>query len=154
MDFQRYGVLVASKAEQITANKAVRNLPTPILWEMGTPEHMSELLWRISLPLMSFLLTLLAIPLGFVNPRRGRTTNLMIALLLAVSYSNAVGIVQSFVAQAKWTWAWSWWPLHLIGLIFIALLFAWRNNTNSRWHPVILLSMFKRLLFSSKLAAS
>jgi lipopolysaccharide export system permease protein len=154
MDFQRYGVLVASKAEQITAYKAVRNLPTPILWEMGAPEHMSELLWRISLPLMSFLLTLLAIPLGFVNPRRGRTINLMIALLLAVSYSNAVGIVQSLVAQAKWTWAWSWWPLHLIGLIFIALLFAWRNNTNSRWHPVILLSMVKRLLFSSKVVAS
>jgi lipopolysaccharide export system permease protein len=80
--------------------------------------------------------------------------NLMIALLLAVSYSNAVGIVQSLVAQAKWTWAWSWWPLHLIGLIFIALLFAWRNNTNSRWHPVTLLSMVKRLMVSKRMAAS
>jgi lipopolysaccharide export system permease protein len=89
-----------------------------------------------------------------VNPRQGRTINLMIALLLAVSYSNAVGIVQSLVAQAKWTWAWSWWPLHLIGLIFIALLFAWRNNTNSPWHPVILLSMVKRFIVARKTVAS
>ena len=153
MNFQRYGILVASKDEQLIADKSTRTLPTLTLWSMRTKKHMSELLWRIGLPLMALSLMLLAIPLGFVNPRRGRTLNLMIALLLAVSYSNALGILQAAVAQGKLSWGWAWWPLHLAGLIIIALLFAWRNNTNSRWHPVILLVLFRKLLFARKLAS-
>jgi lipopolysaccharide export system permease protein len=154
MDFQRYGILVASKADQLVTDKSTRALPTLTLWKTSTKEHMSELLWRIGLPLMAFSLMLLAIPLGFVNPRRGRTLNLMIALLLAVSYSNALGIMQAAVGQGKLQWAWAWWPLHAIGLVTIALLFAWRNNTNSRWHPVILLVVAKKLLFARKPAST
>ncbi len=153
MDFQRYGILVASKDEQLIADKSTRTLPTLTLWSTPTKEHMSELLWRIGLPLMGLSLMLLAIPLGFVNPRRGRTLNLMIALLLAVSYSNALGILQAAVAQGKLPWSWAWWPLHLAGLIVIALLFAWRNNTNSRWHPVILLVLFRKMLFAGRWAS-
>jgi lipopolysaccharide export system permease protein len=78
----------------------------------------------------------------------------MIALLLAVSYSNALGIMQAAVGQGKLQWAWAWWPLHAVGLITIALLFAWRNNTNSRWHPVILLVVAKKLLFARKPAST
>jgi lipopolysaccharide export system permease protein len=154
MDFQRYGILIASKAEQLVTDKSTRALPTLILWKTPTKEHMSELLWRIGLPLMGLLLMLLAIPLGFVNPRRGRTLNLMIALLLAVSYSNALGIMQAAVAQGKLPWSWAWWPLHAVGLITIALLFAWRNNTNSRWHPVILLVLVKKMLFARRPAST
>lgn len=153
MDFQRYGILVASKAEQLVADKSTRALPTLTLWRIPTKEHMSELLWRIGLPLMGLLLMLLAIPLGFVNPRRGRTLNLMIALLLAVSYSNALGIMQAAVGQGKLSWSMAWWPLHAVGVVTIALLFAWRNNTNSRWHPVILLAIIKKLIFARKSAS-
>ncbi|MGB4347506.1 MAG: LptF/LptG family permease, partial [Burkholderiaceae bacterium] len=115
-----------------------------------TPVNMGELLWRVGLPLMCFSLMLLAIPLGFVNPRRGRTLNLMIALLLAVSYSNAIGILQAAVAQDRLKWATAWWPLHLFALLTIALLFAWRNNTNSRWHPVALIVLTRQLLNARK----
>ena len=150
MDFQRYGVLVASSQQQLSIDKSTRSLPTIALWLEPTPANLSELLWRVALPLMSLLLMLLAIPLGFVNPRRGRALNLMIALLLAVSYSNAIGIMQAMVLQAKLSWAMAWWPLHLGALIMIVLLFAWRNNTNSPWHPVALIVLTRRLLARRK----
>ena len=106
---------------------------------------MAELLWRVSLPVMCLLQMLLAIPLGFVNPRRGRTLNLMIALVLAVSYLNSVGIVQAAVGQGRLSFTSAWWPLHLSALLVISVLFFWRNNTNSRWHPMALLILGRQL---------
>lgn len=153
MDFERYGVLVASKSQELNSDRAARTLPSLVLWLEPSRINRSELLSRVSLPLMCLSLMLLAIPLGFVNPRRGRTLNLMIALLLAVSYSNAIGILQAAVAQGKLPWALAWWPLHLLALLLIVLLFAWRNNTNSRWHPMAVIGLAKRALRARKAVA-
>ena len=46
---------------------------------------------------------LLAIPLGFVNPRGGRSANLMIALFLFEVYSNMVSVLQAAVVQNRLT---------------------------------------------------
>lgn len=153
MDFERYGVLIASKVQELTGDKSARALPSLVLWNEPSRANQAELLWRISLPMMSLLLMLLAIPLGFVNPRRGRTLNLMIALMLAVSYSNAVGILQAAVGQGKLTWALAWWPLHAVAMVMIILLFVWRNNTNSRWHPMAAIVLVRRLLHARKAVA-
>lgn len=153
MDFERYGVLVASKSQELNGDKSARTLPSLVLWMEPSRINRSELLSRIALPLMCLSLMLLAIPLGFVNPRRGRTLNLMIALLLAVSYSNAIGILQAAVAQGKLPWALAWWPLHAVALVMIVVLFAWRNNTNSRWHPMAVIGLAKRTLRERKAGA-
>ena len=153
MDFGRYVIVMASNTQELVDNKSARVLPTMALIEAPTDSNMAELLWRIALPIMCFLQMLLAIPLGFVNPRRGRTLNLMIALVLAVSYSNSVGIVQASVSQGRIAFGMAWWPLHLVALIFIVVLFYWRNNTNSPWHPAAVLMGIRRLLFRNKAAA-
>lgn len=150
MDFQRYVVVVSRNEKELTDNKAARVLPTLQLVREPTPMNKGELLWRIAVPLMCLMQMLLAIPLGFVNPRRGRTLNLMIALVLAVSYSNAVGIMQAVVAQGKLGFMVGWWPLHAAALAAIALLFVWRNNTNSQWHPARLLGILRRALLVRK----
>ena len=150
MDFARYLIVVSSSNREITDNKAARVLPTATLIREPTESNLAELLWRISVPLMCLLQMLLAIPLGFVNPRRGRTLNLMIALVLAVSYSNSVGIVQAAVGQGRLSFGMGWWPLHLTALAVIAVLFFWRDNTNSPWHPMALLIAVRRLLPARK----
>jgi lipopolysaccharide export system permease protein len=150
MDFQRYVVVVSRNEKALVDNRSARVLPTMQLISEPTPTNMAELLWRIAVPLMCLMQMLLAIPLGFVNPRRGRTLNLMIALVLAVSYSNAVGIMQAVVAQGKLGFMVGWWPLHAAALAAIAVLFVWRNNTNSAWHPARLLAVVRRMLFIRK----
>jgi len=146
MDFGRYVIVVSTSQPELTDNKSARVLSTRSLIESPNPSNMAELLWRVSLPVMCFLQMLLAIPLGFVNPRRGRTLNLMIALVLAVSYLNSVGIVQAAVGQGRLSFTSAWWPLHVSALLVIAVLFFWRNNTNSRWHPMALLILGRQLL--------
>ena len=146
MDFGRYVIVVGSSARGVIDDTSSRVLPTISLIEAPTESNMAELLWRVSLPIMCLLQMLLAIPLGFVNPRRGRALNLMIALVLAISYSNSVSILQASVLQGRASFGVVWWPLHLIALMFISLLFFWRNNTNSRWHPATLPMAIRRLL--------
>ena len=104
---------------------------------------MGELLWRISLPLMCLFLMLLAIPLGFVNPRGGRSINLIIALLLFVFYSNMVSLLQASVAQSKTSIGVAWWPIHAAVLLVIFLLFSWRLQMNSAYHPLVWWSRLK-----------
>ena len=154
MDFGRYVIVISGSHREIEDIKSSRVLPTAALIAAPVPSNMAELLWRISLPIMCLLQMLLAIPLGFVNPRRGRTLNLMIALVLAISYLNSLGIVQAAVGQGRLSFGAAWWPLHLAAFLIITLLFFWRNNTNSRWHPMALLILARQLVTRKRTVAS
>ena len=104
----------------------------------------AELLWRLASPLTCLVLVLLAIPLGFVNPRAGSSANLIIALLIFFTYTNLVKLVEASVKQGRFSFALSWWPLHLlVGLVVLGLFF-WRLNVNHRYHPLVLLASIKR----------
>jgi lipopolysaccharide export system permease protein len=146
MEFERYTAVVASSARDVAENRSARALPTTELIVNPSAVNLAELLSRISSPLTCLMQMLLAIPLGFVNPRRGRTLNLMIALMLAITYFNANSIMQAMVAQGKTSFAAAWWPLHLGALVVIGLLFFWRNNTNLRWHPSVWLMLARNML--------
>lgn len=146
IDFERYTIVVSQHARELAGNKAARALPTAQLLGEPSNDRYAELLWRVAMPIMCLVQMLLAIPLGFVNPRRGRALNLMIALLLAVTYSNAIGVLQAQVGGGRLAFAFAWWPLHLLALAAIAVLFVLRDNTNSRWHPARLWGLLRRSL--------
>jgi len=144
MEFERYGVLVAQQVSKLMGDSSARSLATAALLRDRSGYNMGELLWRLAMPLMGLSLMLLAIPLGFVNPRAGRSANLLIALLLFVTYSNMVSVLQAAVAQQRLSFALAWWPLHLAALLVVAGLFWWRVAVNSRFHPLRLWSAVKR----------
>ncbi len=144
MAFERYGVLIARQAQVLAGDTSTRSLPTAVLLQAPTRQGMAELLWRLALPVMSLCLMLLAIPLSFVNPRGGPSINLLIALLLFIVYTNAVNIFQAAVMQGRLPFVLAWWPVHLFALAVIVLLFSWRLNMNSRYHPSVLFASVKR----------
>lgn len=144
MEFERYSVLIASKSQDLTDDTSAKALPTTTLLVDRKSANQGELLWRIALPLMGFCLMLLAIPVGFVNPRAGRSTSLIIALLLYSTYSSLVSVIQAAVSQKHLSLGLAWWPLHLAVLLITLMLFAWRLNVNSRIHPLVLAASLKR----------
>jgi lipopolysaccharide export system permease protein len=93
---------------------------------------------------MCVVLMLLAIPLGFVNPRAGSSANLILALLIFFTYNNLTKLFENSVKQGKLAFGMAWWPLHLAALLTVIALFAWRLNVNHRWHPAVLYSAYKR----------
>ena len=144
MEFESYSMRVTSQTQELESEHNVDAMSTAELFEEPTNEKRAEILWRISSPLTCLVLVLLAIPLGFVNPRAGSSANLIIALLVFFSYSNLVKLVEASVKQGKMAFAVSWWPLHLIGALGVFGLFAWRLNLNHRYHPLALMAAFKR----------
>lgn len=50
------------------------------------PELIAELQWRLSLPLLAFIVVLIAVPLSRTNPRQGRYAQLIPAILLYLVY--------------------------------------------------------------------
>ena len=143
MQFEKYGVLVSRQNTAVTGDKSAKSMPLAQLIEDVDGVKRGELLWRISLPLMCVLLMLLAIPLGYVNPRVGRSANLIVALLLVVIYLNLINIVQAMVVQERAGFAFAWWPVHVAALAMVVVLFAWRLKVNSRLHPLVMWSACK-----------
>jgi lipopolysaccharide export system permease protein len=145
MGFERYGVLVSRQAQALVGDKSSHSLSTLALLEDMNRFNKGELLWRVALPLMNLVLMLLAIPLGFVNPRGGRSANLLIALLLVVTYLNMVNVTQAAVVQGRMSLEMAWWPIHLIAAVVAGLLFSWRLQMNSRYHPLAILAAVKKM---------
>jgi lipopolysaccharide export system permease protein len=154
MEFERYGVLVSRQSQSLVGDMSARSLSMPeLLAGLKNNFNRGELLWRVALPVMGLLLMLLAIPLGFVNPRGGRSINLLIALLLFVIYSNMVSVFQAAVVQERMQLTLAWWPIHLVAAILIVLLFSWRLFINSSYHPAIVWGALKRAHLFRKVGA-
>lgn len=144
MEFARYSMRVATQVPVLGVDMAVDTLSTPALLALPNRFALAELLYRISAPIMCFVLVLLAIPLGFVNPRAGSSANLILALLIFFTYSNLSKLAEASVKQGKLGFGAAWWPLHVAAGLCVLALFAWRLNVNHRYHPLVLLAAFKR----------
>ncbi|MEC5163408.1 lipopolysaccharide export system permease protein [Janthinobacterium sp. CG_23.3] len=144
MEFDRYSMRVASKAQEPGGELNVDSMTTMALLKERNQYTMAEVLWRVSAPITTLVLILLAIPLGFVNPRAGSSVNLIIALLVFFTYNNLIKLVEASVKQGRLSFGASWWPLHLVVALVALLLFTWRLNVNHRYHPLVLLGAVKR----------
>lgn len=151
MEFERYSMRVATKGPKLGTELQVDEMSTPALLAMPNQFTLAEFFYRISAPIMVLVLMLLAIPLGFVNPRAGSSANLILALLIFFTYSNLAKLAEASMKQGKLSFGLAWWPLHLAALLAAAALFAWRLNVNHRYHPLVLFNTFKqrRLLAKS-----
>jgi lipopolysaccharide export system permease protein len=83
----------------------------------------AELHWRLALPLAVLIMGLFAIPLAFVNPRSGRSWNLIMAVLVYVLYNNLLSVFQAWTAQQKIPAWMGLWPVHGVMLLLVAFLF-------------------------------
>jgi len=137
VEFERLGRRIEPNEVRAlpTSTKAI---PTAALVAADGRVEKAELFWRLSVPISAFVLTLLAVPLAYVNPRVGRSFNLVAATFLYMLYSNCLNIVQSMIAQGRLDfWAGLVLP-HAIALIVAVLLlrqqlsvsgpFAWRSR--------------------------
>jgi lipopolysaccharide export system permease protein len=150
MQFERYGLLVAPQSAVAAGDKSARALPTMRLITEPTSFNLGELLWRCALPVMCLTLMLLAIPLGFVNPRGGRSANLLVALFLFVVYSNTVSIFQAAVVQKRMSLMEAMWPAHAVAALIVIGFFLWRINVNSPRHPLVWYGRCKRALLHKR----
>lgn len=100
IEFGRLGRRIEpAEARALPASR--KAIPTADLFARDGNLERGELFWRLSVPIMALLLTFAAVPLGQVNPRMGRSFNLLAAAFIYMVYSNGLNIVQSLIAQGK-----------------------------------------------------
>lgn len=129
-EFERYAVRIETQ-ESTTYQPSSSSISTTELFDKPTPNNQAELIWRVGLPVSALILTLLAVPMSFVNPRAGRSLNLILAVLLYMVYSNLVSISQSWVAQQRISPGVGWVTVHaLMTVVLIFLL--WRRLSVTR----------------------
>lgn len=135
MQFEKYAVLVSTQSTLEANNKSAKALPLMSLLDDPNPTRDGELLWRVSLPFMGLLLMLLAIPLGFVNPRVGRSANLIVALIFVAINLNVLNMLQLAVVESRLSFWKASWPMHAVVMLLIVMFFFWRLKLNSPLHP-------------------
>ena len=122
VDFNRYAIRIEPKEAKREA-PSTKAMSTLELLEQHKPEQIAELHWRIGLPIAVLVMGLFAVPLSVVNPRSGRSWNLIIAILTYILYNNLLSIFQAWTAQGKIPGWVGLWPVHLAMAAAIAFLF-------------------------------
>lgn len=124
--YDTYGLLLP-KPEAIQEVNEREAIPTRQLWGSENFRHRAELQWRLSIPLLVFVVTLLAVPLSRVNPRQGRFLKLLPAILLYMAYLAILIAVRGQMDKGKIPgWLGMWW-VHGLFLAVGLILFYWNS---------------------------
>ncbi len=125
--FEQYKARLPHPTVSIKAD--ARTASTASLWPLNNPSRVraAELQWRLSIPVMVLMLTLVGVPLSRVNSRTGKYAKLLPAIVIFIFYANLMFIARDWLAVGKTpVWLGLWW----VHLIFAALgmLLIWRNQ--------------------------
>ncbi len=134
LEYGRYAIRLETQ-EARGVERTPKNASTFELLQVDLPVYRAELLWRLSVPLSALVLVLLAIPLSFVNPRAGRSANMLLALFTYLVYNNLLTMSQAWVASGRISFAVGLVSVHLLMLCLLPLLFYRRIAVLSlaRW---------------------
>ncbi len=127
VEFERYAMRIDSVAAK-QAELTFHTMSTLDLWRKPTTWNLSELEWRLGLPISATVLSLLAIAMSYVNPRAGRSLNLIMAIVLYMLYSNMISVTNAWVGQGKISPGVGLVGIHGLMLTVTALLFYWRTT--------------------------
>lgn len=117
-----------------TLTDTVRNLeaqPTAALLASRDRDKRAELHWRVALPSMCLVLTVLAVPLARLRPRQGRYARVWLAVVIYFIYSNLISAGKVWLSRGTIPEALGlWWTHAVVALLALAVIFgprAWAN---------------------------
>src|SRR5947208_12192737 len=133
VEFESFGRRI-EPAEVRSLPLSLKALPTEALIASSGASERAELFWRLSVPISAFVLLLLAIPLSYVNPRMGRSFNLIAAAFLYMVYSNCLNLVQSVIAQGRLSMTGGLLVIHTLAIAAVVVLFWNRLSVTGIFH--------------------
>ena len=131
-NFEELAVRLYTQELEINITRGF-TLPTLMLLGSNNADHRAQLYWRISLPLMTLIVSFIAIALGQVNPRKGRFTWLLPAILVYFIYLSALTSLRDDMSRAIANADIKIVLLHIVFLLLgLALLFGrqWLRQIN------------------------
>lgn len=117
---------------ELEAVKRLREDPSRIPaaeLDSSIPSQRMEWHWRLAMPLITVISSILAFGIGRVKPRAGRFGKILPALLLFIAYyAMIMGSLNFLQTSAQWSFV-GFWPVHAI-MFLLGAYFVQRN-----WRP-------------------
>jgi lipopolysaccharide export system permease protein len=129
-DFEEYGAKTGNTGFFTESTPEAKLLSTRSLVKAPTLGNLSELAWRLGLALAAINCVILALALASVNPRGGRSGNVILVLLTFVVYNNLVNLGQSWILLGIISFANFLLLLHG-GVLLLGL--AWLAKRHMHW---------------------
>ncbi len=126
-EFERYDIRIEPK-EAMPDPVTTQAKPTRALLSDASSADHAEFQWRLAIPISAVILVLMAVPLSFVNPRAGRSLNMMFAVLIFIVYNNILSIFQAWVTQGKINHVIGLWPVHAVFVLLTCYLYYRRQH--------------------------
>jgi len=123
--YDTYGVLLPKPSVEVSMGER-ETMRTQELLGSTEPKVQSELQWRLSMPILVLVVTLIAVPLSRVNPRQGRFLKLLPAILLYMAYLALLIGARSALDKGRISPAVGLWPVHGVFLLIGLFLVYWQ----------------------------
>jgi lipopolysaccharide export system permease protein len=125
LEFETHGIRLESKAIDFS-DEAAKVKTTSSLLDEPNKTNLAELHRRIGVPITALVLSLLAIPLAYVNPRVGRSANIIAAILIYFIYNQLLDYFQTLIGLGKVHVGFGIVVVHIIFIVVLILLFVKR----------------------------
>ncbi|MCJ8168733.1 LPS export ABC transporter permease LptF [Atopomonas sediminilitoris] len=124
IQYDTYGVLLPKPelAQELSEREA---MSTEALRSSTNLREQAELQWRLAMPVLVLIITVLAVPLAKVNPRQGRYLKLLPAALLYMTYLGLLIAVRGWMEKGKVPMEYGLWLVHGVFLLIGLLLLFW-----------------------------
>ena len=93
-------------------------------------EHIAEMQWRLSVPIATILLAMVAVPLARSRPREGRYGRIAIGLLVFIIYLNLLSAAKAWTEEGTISPSLGLWWVHGCMALFMLILLGLQNG----WH--------------------
>lgn len=128
-EFETYGARVGTETRVQEDERPTRSRATLSLLAEPSAPNRGELGWRIGMTLAAINFVLLALAIASVNPRVGRSGNLLFALFSFVIYYNLLNLGENWVSSGRYGLVGFLITLHG-GVLLGALLWLAKRNNN------------------------
>lgn len=122
--YDTYAVLLP-KPSVALASSDRESMRTRELMASTQQKMRTELHWRLSIPVLTFIVTLLAVPLSRVNPRQGRFLKLLPAVFLYMAYLGLLIASRDALDKGRMPAVLGMWPVHGVFLLIGLGLMYW-----------------------------
>jgi lipopolysaccharide export system permease protein len=135
--FEKYRVRIEGNSLSARTYAPLQSISSLELIKNPQPAQLSELSWRLGLPVAAFNLLVLGLASANSNPRSGRTTQIIFSFLLFVVYFNLLVLGRSWIHSGQISFTAYFIRLHggvglLAGLWLIRSHFHWNLTSALR----------------------
>lgn len=97
-DFEEYGVSTGGGSALGPGERQLSSISTRNLIKSPTPRNLGELAWRLGAAFAAINFVVIALALAAVNPRAGRSSNLIFVIFSFIVYTNVMSLGQGWVS--------------------------------------------------------